>query len=127
MSYPTILLMRRLSAAGELSGPPARLMEHSRPAEELYDTQADPWEIDNLADSPEHAETLERMRTALDEWRQRVGDPGLEAESIAVPQARQERSARRDKRLRKQYEQAQPIDAVGLPAELVEGLETKDQ
>ncbi len=35
-----------------------------KPAEELYDSENDPWEIRNLAADPAHRETLERMRTA---------------------------------------------------------------
>jgi arylsulfatase A-like enzyme len=42
-------------------------MFEPRPAEELYDTEADPWELHNLAGDPAHAETLQRMRQALDE------------------------------------------------------------
>jgi hypothetical protein len=38
------------------------------PAEELYDLEADPHEIENLAGSPRHAETLERLRRALERW-----------------------------------------------------------
>jgi len=35
-----------------------------KPAEELYDTENDPWEVRNLAADPAYRETLERMRTA---------------------------------------------------------------
>ena len=38
-----------------------------RPVEELYDTQTDPHEIDNLAADPTHAEELLRLRAALEE------------------------------------------------------------
>ena len=45
-----------------------------RPAEELYDLQADPRELTNLADQTEHAERLGAMRAALDEWMDQQGD-----------------------------------------------------
>ena len=63
---PTSREMWRLEAEGKLQGP-QRVMFEPRPAEELYDTRADPHEIDNLAGDPAHAETLARMRAKLDE------------------------------------------------------------
>jgi arylsulfatase A-like enzyme len=48
-----------------------------KPAEELYDLAADPHETENLAGDPAHAETLDRLREALDDWQRRVGDEGL--------------------------------------------------
>lgn len=51
-----------------------RFWFESRPAEELYDIDSDPHEINNLADSAEQVATLARMRTALLDWRRAVGD-----------------------------------------------------
>jgi uncharacterized sulfatase len=48
-----------------------------KPAEELYDTAADPHEVDDLARSPEHAETLRRLRAELERWMRDTGDLGL--------------------------------------------------
>jgi len=36
----------------------------TKPTEELFDLKADPWEVNNLADSPKHQEILRRMRAA---------------------------------------------------------------
>lgn len=74
----------RLQAARALSGPAASWMRTSRPAEELYDTAADPHQIANLAGEPAHRATLERMRRAVEEWMDRTGDQGRinEAEMI---------------------------------------------
>ncbi|MDG1938921.1 MAG: sulfatase-like hydrolase/transferase [Pseudomonadales bacterium] len=36
-----------------------------RPAEELYDTKTDPWEVNNLASDPTYSKVLLSMRTAL--------------------------------------------------------------
>jgi N-sulfoglucosamine sulfohydrolase len=56
--------LRRAHNAGEM--PPAgELMWHPKPVEELYDLQSDPHELNNLANSPEYAETLVKMRTLL--------------------------------------------------------------
>lgn len=46
-----------------------------RPAEELYDLQADRFELSNLAGDVAHAATLARMRTQLVDWMRREGDP----------------------------------------------------
>jgi N-sulfoglucosamine sulfohydrolase len=67
----------RLQAAGKLTGPAALWMRTRRPAEELYDTVADPHQINDLSAQPAHRTTLARMRNAVTEWMARVGDQGL--------------------------------------------------
>ena len=75
-SYPVLGLMRKLHAAGELDPMQARIFAPRRPAEELYDLEADPWETVNLAGSSEHREVLERLRAALDGWIEACDDQG---------------------------------------------------
>lgn len=48
----------------------------TRPAVELYDLQADPWELNNLASDPAQAERIATMRTALEAWMEQQGDRG---------------------------------------------------
>jgi arylsulfatase A-like enzyme len=74
----------RLQAAGQLSGPAALWMRTSRPAEELYDTTADPHQIRDLSGDPSHRKALERLRKTVTDWMARIGDQGLinEAEMI---------------------------------------------
>lgn len=45
-----------------------------RPAEELYDLEADPTEQTNLATDPQHAETLKQLQGKLDVWMKEQGD-----------------------------------------------------
>jgi arylsulfatase A-like enzyme len=71
---PTFQLMRRLHAEGKLTGPQAEPFRAPRPAEELYDTDADPHALHNLAADPAHAEALGRLRQALAEWQAETGD-----------------------------------------------------
>jgi uncharacterized sulfatase len=78
---PTMQSMRALLAAGKLSGPPLKFFQPGKPAEELYDTQADPHEINNLAALPEHRATLERLRAAHLKWMDETIDLGLVPES----------------------------------------------
>ena len=49
-------------------------------AERLYDTHEDPHELSDLAGDPAHADTLTRLRGALDQWIARVGDTSDEPE-----------------------------------------------
>lgn len=50
-----------------------------RPAEELYDLDADPDELSNLASAPEYAKVLVGMRARLDDWMRTQGDIGVDA------------------------------------------------
>ena len=53
----------------------------TKPVEELYDTQTDPYEIQNLAELPEYEPVLKRMRAAHEAWSEKVRDLGLLPES----------------------------------------------
>ncbi len=68
--------MRQLYAEGKLTPEQARPFLPTRPIEELYDLQNDPYELNNLADSPEHQETLEQMRSRLVSWMDETKDLG---------------------------------------------------
>lgn len=81
--HPIIQEWWRLHMAGGLKGV-EDIMFRKRPAEELYDTDADPFEVNNLAADPEYAEELERLRDALDDWTAEVGDMGEIPESEMV-------------------------------------------
>lgn len=55
-----------------------------KPYEELYDTENDPWEINNLASNPEYNEVLEEMRSAYSNWVREIKDPGFIPEGQMV-------------------------------------------
>lgn len=55
-----------------------------RPAEELYDSENDPWNLVNLADRPEFQSVKEQLSQALDDWMQDQGDAGQETELDAL-------------------------------------------
>ena len=84
--HPILQEMWRLHMAGELEGPQEVMFQTSRPAEELYDTQNDPHELNNLAGDPNHEAELYRLRGALDDWCEKVGDMGEIPESEMVRQ-----------------------------------------
>lgn len=82
--YPVVALMRQLHAEGKLDAIQEVLMTAHRPAEELYDTQADPYEIHNLADSPEHRHIKRRLKEQLDSWIETSNDQGRTPEPREV-------------------------------------------
>ncbi|WP_221583506.1 sulfatase [Microbacterium sp. G2-8] len=51
-----------------------------RPPEELYDIQTDPHETTNLIGEPAYRDVRDRLRRALDEWRDTHGDLGVDSE-----------------------------------------------
>jgi N-sulfoglucosamine sulfohydrolase len=50
---------------------------NTKPVEELYDTENDPWEVNNLAGDPAYRDVLERMRGANKDWVIRINDSGF--------------------------------------------------
>jgi N-sulfoglucosamine sulfohydrolase len=79
---PMMQELLRLAAAGALEGAPALWFRERRDSEELFDTDADPHEIRNLADEPVHQQTLRRMRDALDQRLASGRDLGLVPEAL---------------------------------------------
>jgi len=77
----TMKEIRRLQAAGKLTGAAARFAAERKPVEELYDTKNDPHEVNNLADDPAHREKREELASALTGWQLEIGDLGLIPES----------------------------------------------
>jgi len=75
-SYPMLQLLRQLHAEGKLNEDQERFMADTRPAEELYDLKADPYELHNLAESGDHAQPLAELRGALEQWMERTDDKG---------------------------------------------------
>ncbi len=73
---PTTAVWHRLYREGKLSPPRTRFWE-TKPSEELYDLAEDPDETKNLANSPEHATILERLRDARKEWSLSIRDLGF--------------------------------------------------
>ena len=81
---PNFNLMRQLFAEGKLNPDQARFMASSRPAEELYDLEIDPFELHDLAGDPEYQATLARMRGELERWIADTHDQGQTPEDPDV-------------------------------------------
>ncbi|WP_020530477.1 sulfatase family protein [Flexithrix dorotheae] len=69
--------MRKLFKEGKLTGPALAWFAESKPVEELYDTQNDPWEVNNLAENPEYQDIKQKLSARLDEWQKATNDLGL--------------------------------------------------
>ncbi len=94
----TMQELLRLHAEDKLEGAQKLWLRNQRPPEELYDLEADPHEINNLADDPNFVQTLEKMRRVLENWREETGDMGdiPEAEMVAQmwPNGKQPQTAK---------------------------------
>jgi len=87
-SYPVWNLLKELHAQGKLTPAQEFLCQPTMPAEELYDLEADPHEIRNLADSedPAHVAKLKELRGVLETWIEDTNDQGrtLEPPELAA-------------------------------------------
>lgn len=77
---PWMKAMKKLYAEGKMTPGQAWFWAPERPPEELFDLQADPYEMTNLAKDPSHAETLREMRALLQTWIEETGDQGQQPE-----------------------------------------------
>jgi arylsulfatase A-like enzyme len=74
--YPVWNLMKELYAQRKLTPAQALFCAPTKPAEELYDIEADPHEINNLAASTKHQRELKSMRRTLEKWIKETDDKG---------------------------------------------------
>ena len=56
----------------------------TKPAEELYDSTADQWEVNNLAGDPEYKDVLERMRRSVKKFVREMRDAGFVPEGEMI-------------------------------------------
>jgi N-sulfoglucosamine sulfohydrolase len=102
--YPVLRLMRRLAAKGELNPFQARFFAPTRPTEELYDLESDPFEIYNLAEKAEYQEPRRTLSALLANWIRETGDMGEEKEDPAIIEFyRQKMKANYDEQLEQIY------------------------
>jgi N-sulfoglucosamine sulfohydrolase len=73
---PIMQEMMRLDAEGKLNPDQKKWMADSRPAEELYDVKADPYQLNNLAENPKYKTVIAEMRLQQDNWAVTTNDMG---------------------------------------------------
>jgi arylsulfatase A-like enzyme len=80
---PFMPRLRELHAQGKLNPLQEEILfSPNRPAEELYDVRADPFETRNLAGDPKFRATLQTLRGRLDRWMVETHDGGPESEQV---------------------------------------------
>ncbi|MDJ0919899.1 MAG: sulfatase [Henriciella sp.] len=72
-------------AAGTLP-PAAEVLFAPLPEDQLYDTQSDPHEVENLAGNPDYAWLQAELEAALDDWLGIVGDMAAQPEHAMIEQ-----------------------------------------
>lgn len=76
LSNPLMPHLLALHQRGQLNEVQSRWFAPTKPLEELYDTQTDPYEFKNLAEDPGYIEKLLELRNAHLQWIREFGDLG---------------------------------------------------
>jgi N-sulfoglucosamine sulfohydrolase len=83
-TYPILQLMRELHEQGKLDQVQEYLMNPTRPKEELYDLEQDPYEINNLAGNSEFLKLKQHLGALLESWIMETNDQGRIPESKEI-------------------------------------------
>lgn len=82
----TMQELLRLRESGELTAAQRQWFRTSKSQEELFDTENDPHELNNLAADPAYAAKLAELRSALDGWMAQTNDKGFVPERDLLDQ-----------------------------------------
>ena len=117
---PTMRELRRLSGEGKLAGPQKPFMAAAKPREELYDCDADPHEVTNLADDPAHKAMLARLRSAHEAWCDEIDDVGYLPETSLVSFQRQNMNWRSELEVKNAVQRIRGLWKIQFDAEWAE-------
>lgn len=115
----TMMEIRRAELSQTLPPLAAQFSTGTKPLEELYDLEADPHEVHNLAGQPEFQERLESMRAACLHWQEDIRDLGLVPE--AEIEAHEQQAGSRFDLLREASADAVVLQLVDAAAKASEG------
>jgi len=73
-NIPTMKELLKLNEENKLTQEQALWFRTSKTAEELFDCENDPHELNNLATNPEYQETLQALKEEMDRWLTEIGD-----------------------------------------------------
>lgn len=71
---PIMQELLRMRDAGSLNEIQSQWFRSSKPSEELFDCEADPHELNNLANKPQYKEKLLELRNEMDRWIAQTGE-----------------------------------------------------
>ena len=74
---PTLPLLRKMNQEGKLNPAQAYFFRPKKDVEQFYDLEKDPFELNNLADAPDHREQKEVLKKRLFAWIEETKDMGL--------------------------------------------------
>ena len=87
---PIMQELNKLAAEGKLTLEQAQWYRTTKPTEELFDTEKDPHEVNNLAEDAAYAEKLTELRKKCEAWTKSFEDTGLIPEKELVEKLRPE-------------------------------------
>lgn len=91
---PTMQELLRLRDADELNEIQAQWFRQSKPEEELFDTERDPHELNNLASDPRYKDILIELRNENDRWLKQINDQPNMPERELINSLWQEQNAK---------------------------------
>jgi arylsulfatase A-like enzyme len=86
LSNPLMPHILKLKEEGKLNAQQMMWFRATKPQEELFDTQTDPFELNNLANNPQYADKLKALKSAHEKWTQQYKDWGATPEMDMVNQ-----------------------------------------
>ena len=81
---PIMRELLQLNEQGKLNRFQAQWFREQKPLEELFDTEIDPYELENLAQDPAYSNKLKELSDELDSWLLEVDDLGFTPENELI-------------------------------------------
>ena len=81
---PIMRELLQLNEQGKLNRFQAQWFREQKPLEELFDTDTDPYELENLAQDPAYSNKLKELSDELDSWLLEVDDLGFTPENELI-------------------------------------------
>ena len=74
----------QMDSLNMLEGDSKYIFMKTKPLEEFYDLDTDPYEVNNIIDDPKYADRINDFRVALENWQKEINDQGFIPENKIV-------------------------------------------